>query len=335
MDVSTIEAGLVPPTFEDVQAAARRIAGVATRTPLLRSDMLDEIAGGTVLLKAENLQRTGSFKFRGAYNMLAQIPPERRGAGVVAYSSGNHAQGVAAAAALLGMSATIVMPADAPRIKAQRVERLGGRVVPYDRAREDRAAIAEGLAAETGATVVPPYEHPAIIAGQGTAGLEIAEDARAAGLDLDAVLVCCSGGGLTAGISLAVEALQPGAEMYAVEPQGFEDTRASLEAGRRVANPSATGSICDALLTQIPGELTFAINGRTLAGAVAVSDAEALAAVAFAFRELKLVLEPGGAVALAAILSGRFRTQGRTVAAVLSGGNVDPDLFARAIAADA
>jgi threonine dehydratase len=315
------------PTFDDVRAAADRLQAVARRTPLLESEALNALAGGRVLLKAEPLQRTGSFKFRGAYNTISQIAA----AAVVAYSSGNHAQGVAAAARLLGKAATIVMPADAPAIKIESTRSQGAEIRLYDRARESREAIGTEIAERSGAALVRPYDDPRIIAGQGTAGLELARQAEEQGARLDAALIPCGGGGLIAGCSLALSALCPGIEIYAVEPAAFDDTARSLAAGRRLANPPGGQSICDALLVPSPGELTFEINRRLLAGALAVTDDEARRAMSFAFRHLKLVVEPGGAVALAALLAGRFDARGRTVAIMLSGGNVDPEQFTRAL----
>ncbi len=320
------------PTAADVDAAARRLAGIALRTPLIASPVLDARTGGRVFLKAETLQRTGSFKFRGAYNKLSSLPQAQRAGGVVAFSSGNHAQGVAAAAALLGMPAVIVMPADAPRPKRERTVAFGAEVVLYDRAREDRHAIAQDIAEKRHAALVPPYDDPLVIAGQGTAGREIVEDLSAQGLTADVVAVTASGGGLTAGIALAVKARMPHARLFTAEPEGFDDHARSFKSGQREKNAALTGTICDALMAQTPGELTFAIN-RTLVGAgAAVSDQEVAAAVAFAFRELKLVVEPGGAAALAALLSGKIDVKGKIAVAVLSGGNVDPELFYRLVA---
>jgi threonine dehydratase len=317
------------PVLDDVLRAAERLAGVAVHTPLLRSDRLDERTGGRILLKPEMLQRTGSFKIRGAYNRLKQLVEagEDRG-GVVAFSSGNHAQGVAAAAWLLGMKAAIVMPSDAPALKIENTRRLGGEPVLYDRWTEDREAICARLAAERGATVVPSFDDAGVIAGQGTVGLEIAADARALGLDLDAVYVPASGGGLAAGIGLA---LDPATELYTVEPAALDDHARSLAAGERAANDPAARSICDALLAPMPGRMTFALNRKRLAGGLTASDDEVLQAMAFGFEVLKLVIEPGGAVALAALLAGRIDAKGRTVGIVLSGGNVSPDLFADCI----
>jgi len=322
----------VLPTAADVEAAAARLAGVALHTPLLTSPALDELTRGRVFLKAEILQRTGSFKFRGAYNKLSSIPAPARAQGVVAYSSGNHAQGVAAAAHLLGMPAVIVMPSDAPRPKRERTAGWGAEIVYYDRVREDRAAIAQEIAAKRGAALVPPYDDPLVIAGQGTAGREIVEDLGAQQLTPDIVVVTASGGGLTAGIALAVKSRFPEARLLTAEPEGFDDHARSFRSGAREKNSAVSGTICDALMAQTPGELTFAINRELVGEGTAVSDAEVTAAVAFAFRELKLVVEPGGAAALAALLSGKVDVSGKTAVIVLSGGNVDPDLFARLVA---
>jgi threonine dehydratase len=315
------------PTMADVEAAAERLRGVAVRTPLLESEALNDRVGGRVLLKTECLPRTGSFKLRGAYNAISQIEADA----VVAYSSGNHAQGVAAAAKLLGKAATIVMPADAPAIKVENTRAYGAEVRLYDRAIESREAIGAEIAARTGAALIRPYDDPQIIAGQGTVGLEVAEQARERGAVLDVALAPCGGGGLIAGCALALAEAFPEIAIYAVEPAGLDDTRRSLEAGARQTNAPEAISICDALLVPTPGELTFAINRQLLAGGLVVSDDEVRDAMAFAFRHLKLVVEPGGAVALAAVLSGKLPLEQRTAAVVLSGGNVDPALFAAAI----
>ena len=321
------------PTPDDVAAAARRMNGVIVRTPMLRNALLDELAGGAILLKPECLQRTGSFKLRGATNALLQLNEAQRRAGVVTHSSGNHGQAVGCAAAAAGAEATVFMPADAPAVKRDATRRWGATVIPYDRQTDDREALSTAFAARTGATLVPPFEHPHVIAGQGTLALELAADAAAAGLRLDALLVCTGGGGMVAGCALAVEAVSPGTQVWAVEPEGSDDTRRSLQTGVRQGNAPGGSTLCDALLSPMPGALTFAVNQPRLAGGVVVSDAEVLAAMRFAFTHLKLVLEPGGAVALAALLSGRFRAEGRVVGAVLSGGNVDPGVFGRALAA--
>ena len=322
------------PTADDVDDAARVLAGVAVETPLLESPLLNERLGFRLLVKAEPLQLTGSFKVRGAYNRMARIPEDRRANGVVAYSSGNHAQGVAAAAKLLGLKATIVMPADAPGIKIANTRAWGAEVRTYDRFTENREEIGAALERETGATLVRPYDDPYVIAGQGTVGLELAAQATARGAVPDAVLVPCGGGGLVSGTALAVSRDLPGAEIIACEPHGFDDTTRSLESGARQANDPATRSICDALLAPTPGELTFRLNAKLLAGGRAVSDADALSAMQAAFAWLKLVVEPGGAVALAAALKSRDVFQGRTVAVVCSGGNVDTARFAEALAAE-
>lgn len=321
------------PSFADVLSAAERLAGKAVVTPLLESPALNAQVGGRVLIKPEVLQRTGSFKFRGAYNRISMIPEAARRSGVVAYSSGNHAQGVAAAAALLGVPATIVMPADAPQIKIANTRGYGATVELYERASESREARAEQIAAETGATIVRPYDDPGIMAGQGTCGLEIARQAAQLNAPLDMLLVCCGGGGLTSGCAIAMAELSPRTKVYAVEPEGFDDTRRSLEGGTRVANEPGQQSFCDALLSPTPGELTFSVNRELLAGGIAVSDAEVAAAMAFAFTTLKLVVEPGGAVCLAALLAGKVNARGKTLALTLSGGNVDPGTHAEAVAA--
>jgi len=321
------------PTAADVDAAAKMIAGVAIRTPLINSPVLDERLGARVFLKCETLQRTGSFKFRGAYNKISSIPPERKANGVVAYSSGNHAQGVAHAAALCGVAATIVMPSDAPKAKRERTAALGAEVVLYDRDTEDRAAIARDIVQKRGAVLVPPFDDPLIIAGQGTAGREICEDLEKLGVTPDMAVVGASGGGLIAGIALAMKARVPGVKFYSAEPAGFDDTMRSFASGKRERNPRMSGTICDALMTETPGVVTWEINKQLVGEGVAASDEEVGRAVAFAFRELKLVVEPGGAIGLAALLAGRLDIKGKVVVAVLSGGNVDAELFHRLIAA--
>ncbi len=321
------------PGPEDVLAARARIAAHVVRTPMLRSPALDAASGGTILLKPEPLQRTGSFKLRGATNAIRQLDAAAQRRGVVTHSSGNHGQAVAAAAAAVDAPATVFMPADAPAIKRASTEAWGASVREYDRARDDREALSRAYAEANGRTVIPPYDHPHVIAGQGTAGLELAEDARAAGLAMDALLVCTGGGGLVAGSALAMQAASPATRVLAVEPEGWDDTGRSLAAGERRRNSGDGPALCDSLLAPLPGELTFAINRRLLAGALAVTEAEVLAAMAFAFRHLKLVVEPGGAVALAALLAGKLDARGKVVGVVLSGGNVDPAVFARALAA--
>jgi threonine dehydratase len=322
---------VVLPTNADVEAAARVLAPVAVRTRLLTSPALDALTGARVFLKPEVLQRTGSFKFRGAFNKLSSIPQAARKAGVVAFSSGNHAQGVAAAAQLLNMPASIVMPSDAPTSKIERTKSYGAEVIPYDRDKEDRDAIARDIAGKRGATVVPPYDDPWVIAGQGTVGREISEDFAALGIVPDMVSAPASGGGLMAGIALATKAKFPNAALMTVEPYGFDDHARSFSAGHREPHRAVGRTICDALMASIPGEITFAINQSNGVQGVTATDGEVAKAVAFAFRELKLVVEPGGAVALAALLAGHIDVRGKTIAIVLSGGNVDADLFARLI----
>lgn len=316
------------PTIDDVLDARSRLAGQAVRTPLLESPSLNARVKGRVLIKAENLQRTGSFKFRGAWNCISRLSAETARGGVVAYSSGNHAQGVAAAAALMKLPALIVMPNDTPEIKKANTRSYGAEVVTYDRASENREEIAGRIAKERGAVIVPPFEHPEIIAGQGTTGLELMEQADELGAKVDAVLAPVSGGGLIAGIALAVKARSPATLIHSVEPEGFDDHARSLASGKRERNAKASGSICDALLSPQPGDLTFAVNQSRLESGLVVSEAEVRNAVAFAFQHLKLVIEPGGAVGLAAVLTGKIDTEGRTIAIVASGGNVDPGLFA-------
>src|SRR5436309_8612917 len=315
----------------DIEAAAKVVAPFAVRTPLLSFPVLNERVGTKVFLKPEMLQRTGSFKFRGAFNKLSSIPQDARGGGVVAFSSGNHAQGVAAAAQILHMQATIVMPADSPVTKRERTKGYGAEVVLYDRYSEDREAISRGIAEKRGATLVRPYDDPFVIAGQGTAGREIAEDMAALGISPDIVVAPASGGGLIAGVATAVKARYPQAMLMSGEPEAFDDHARSLRAGTLQPHRAEGRTICDALLASIPGELTFAINSRLLTQGITASDAEVGAAVGFAFRELKLVVEPGGAVGLAALLAGRIDARGKDVVIVLSGGNVDADLFAKLI----
>ena len=321
------------PSFHDVAAARVRLAGLVVRTPMLRNPLLDELTGATVLIKPESLQRTGSFKLRGATHALLRLDDAARRRGVVTYSSGNHGQATACAAASLGMTATVFMPSDAPRIKAESTRRWGAEIVVYDRATDDREALTKAFVEKTGAVLVPPFDHPDVIAGQGTLALELIEDAAEAGLSMDALMVCTGGGGLIAGCALAVEGASPATRVYAVEPQGWDDTARSLAAGERVENAPGGSTLCDALLAKTPGELTFAVNRPRLAGGLAVSDAEVLAAVAFAFSHLKLVVEPGGAVCLAALLAGKLSARGQVVGLVVSGGNVDASVFARALAA--
>jgi len=312
----------VPPTPVDVHAARHRISPHIVRTPMLRNDALDALTRAKVLIKPEVLQRTGSFKLRGATNALMHFDAEKLRRGVVTYSSGNHAQAIACAAHRLGAPATIVMPADAPEIKRRHTEAWGAKIISYDRASENREAIAARVVAETGATLIPPYEHPDVIAGQGTLALELAEDAAAAGLTMDAMLVCTGGGGLIAGCALAMSDVSPATKMFSVEPAAWDDTARSLRSGVRESNDGLGSKFCDALLTTTPGELTFSINRRLVTCGFAVTDDEVRAAMRFAFEHLKLVVEPGGAVALAALLAGRLEVRGLVAGVVLSGGNV-------------
>ena len=311
------------PAPTDVLDAASRIAGHVVRTPMLRHSMLDRVSGGTILVKPEVLQRTGSFKLRGATNALLRLTPEQREAGIVTFSSGNHGQAIACAAAALGAAATIVMPADAPAIKRDATAAWGAKIVTYDRMTDDREAIGQKIQAETGATLIPPYDHQDVIAGQGTLALELAADAEDAGLALDVLLAPAGGGGLIGGCALALAAVSPTTKIYAVEPQGWDDTGRSLISGRRESNDMQGSKLCDALLAATPGVLTFPINQKYLAGGFSVTDDEVRAAQAFAARHLKLVVEPGGAVALAALLAGKIDATGKTVGIVLSGGNAD------------
>ena len=322
----------LPVSLADIDLAARVIAPFAVRTPLLSFPVLNERVGAKVFLKLEMLQRTGSFKFRGAFNKVFSIPEARRGGGVVAFSSGNHAQGVAAAARILNLQATIVMPSDAPLSKRERTMAYGAEVVLYDRDREDREAIARDIAERRGATLVKPYDDPFVIAGQGTAGREIAEDMAALGIAPDVVVAPASGGGLIAGVATVVKACYPQAQLIVAEPEAFDDHGRSLVAGRRESHAPAGRTICDSLMAPMPGEITFAINSKLLSRGVTASDEEVGAAVAFAFRELKLVVEPGGAVGLAALLAGRLDAADKNVVIVLSGGNVDADMFAELVA---
>lgn len=320
------------PGIADIHAAAARLSGLIVETPLIESEELNKRFGGRILFKPETLQRTGSFKFRGAYNKLSTLSEEERGRGVVAFSSGNHAQGVAASAAMFGVKAVIAMPADAPAMKIANVRKMGAEVVPFDRFRDDRMTVVRPYM-DRGMVLVPPFDDPAIIAGQGTIGLELMRQAKALGVSLDAVAIPCGGGGLSSGISIAVKDASPGTAVWAVEPEHFDDTRRSLIEGKRVSNEPGFSSICDAILTAEPGAITFEINRKNLAGAIAVSDKAAAQAMRDAMAHLKLVVEPGGCVALAALSSGEIELSGKTVAVVLSGGNVDFSTYAEIMAA--
>jgi threonine dehydratase len=317
--------------LEDIRAASLRLRGRAVRTPLLEATAASRIAGAWVFAKPEVLQRTGSFKFRGAMSRLSLLSEDERRRGVVAFSSGNHAQAVACAARDMGTSAVIVMPSDAPRLKIENTRNHGAEVVLYDRVKEDRVAIGQRLAKERGLVLVPPFDDYHVMAGQGTIGLELVADAAQQGMAFDLVLVPCSGGGLAAGIATALAALSPRTRVVAVEPRTHDDLARSLATGVRQSNPAGQLSICDSLMVDQPGALTFPLLQAAGVAAVSVSDSEAMAAMAHAFYEMKLVVEPGGAVALAALLSGKVDARDKTVCVVMSGGNVDADMFQRAL----
>jgi len=316
------------PSMNDILAAAERIKPFAVNTPLLESGVINAMTGARVLFKAEVLQQAGSFKFRGACNRLLQLTAEQKKVGVVAFSSGNHALATSAVARLLDIKATILMPSDAPKTKIEGARRNGATVRLYDRKTEDREAIGREIAGPTGAVIVPPYDDPYIMTGQATVGLEIVEAARVAHIEIDAVLAACSGGGLVAGVASAVRALSPATSVYAVEPAEFNELERSLASGQPEKNPPDARSICDALQVATPGKLTFAVNRRLLAGSLSVTDDEVREAMRVVFAHLKLVVEPGGAVGLAAVLAEKFDIKGKTIVVVLSGGNVDADMFA-------
>ena len=315
-------------TADGVRGAAARLNGHAIRTPIIENEFLNQAVGGRVFVKAEALQHCGSFKYRGAFNLIAQLSETEKKNGVVAWSSGNHAQGVARAARHFGAPATIVMPADAPVLKTEKTRALGAEIVPYDRYCEDREEIARAIRDERGMTLAPSFDHPHIIEGQGTLALEVFEDVAALGVALDAFVVCCGGGGLTAGCATLLEEMSPRTEVFIAEPEGFDDAWASIRDGERRYADISRPTICDAIATPTPGRLTLPIMERRVTGGAAVSEADVGRAMSFAFKHLKLVAEPGGAVALAAILSGKIDVSGRTTAITLSGGNVDPPLFA-------
>ncbi len=317
------------PGFADVQAAAKRIAPYAVRTPLVESPVLNALTGGRVFLKLESLQRTGSFKFRGACNRILMIPEAERAKGVVAFSSGNHAQGVAAAAQLFGIPALIVMPKDAPRAKIEGTRAYGAQIVTYDRVTDDREAIAARFVNERGATLVKPFDDPGIMAGQGTAGLEIAEDLARFGVTVDAVATPCSGGGLVTGVALALKGAGVSAPVHSVEPENFDGMRRSLAAHARTAAPGGKLSIADALMSPVPGHHVFAAAEGLLGPGIAVSDDDLSRAVAFAALKLKLLVEPGGTAALAALLAGKLA--GKNLALLISGGNADFASVAEAV----
>lgn len=320
-------------SYGDVKAAAGRLLGKAVRTPLLSSPALDRASGGKVLIKPECLQLTGSFKFRGAYNRLSQLSDAERARGVVAFSSGNHGQGVALAAKMLGVDAIIVMPGDAPRVKLDNTRAHGAKIVIFDRQTEDRERVAARIADAEGRVLVPSYDDPHIIAGQGTSALEVMEDARDANIALDAYVVPAGGGGLMAGSALAIREFSAETAIYSAEPENYDDHARSLAAGERLGNAlGAPESMCDALMAPIPGKLTFPINKRLVTGGLVVSEEEVRAAVKFALSELRLAVEPGGAVALAAVLAGKIVTKDRVTGLVLSGGNLDVAQLCRIVA---
>jgi threonine dehydratase len=322
------------PTVEDVRRAASCLEGKAYKTPLLESPLLNEKLGCRLLVKPETLQRTGSFKFRGAYNKIFHIPVNKRKNGIVAFSSGNHAQGVAAAAKIFGIETQIIMPKDAPAIKVANTRSYGAQVLFYDRFKEDRSIIGEKLVKENGATLVHPYDDSMIVAGQGTVGLEVARQAQAMDANLNAFLAPCGGGGLISGCALALETESPETEIYSAEPVGFEDTALSVAAGERLVGKRDRKSICDALLSPKPGKITYEINARLLKSGLTINDETVIKAMKVAFNYFKLVVEPGGAAALAAVLSEEYKANGKTVAVVLSGGNVDAKVYRKALDED-
>ncbi len=328
--VSILES-LSAPSIAEIEEAAQRIHPYAIRTPLLENTYINERVGGRILFKAEVLQVAGSFKFRGACNRLLQMTPEQRKAGVVAFSSGNHALAISAVAKQLAMPATIIMPADAPRAKISGARRNGATVRLYDRQKDDREAIGREISQATGAVTVPPYDDPFIMTGQATTGLEIIQDTQALGVVPDSVLAACSGGGLVAGVASAVKALSPETAIYAVEPSEFDELARSLRSGKPESNSSDAKSICDALQVKTPGKLTFPVNQRLLEGSLAVTDEEVLQAMRVAFEHLRLVVEPGGAVGLAAILANKLDVKNKITVVILSGGNVDAELFMMAL----
>lgn len=321
-----------PVTADGVRRAAARLDGHALRTPLIENEFLNEAAGGRVLVKAEVLQHCGSFKLRGAFNRLSQLSAAERKRGVLAWSSGNHAQGIARAARYYDTPAVIVMPEDAPAMKTEKVRAFGAEIITYDRYTEDREALGRAICAERGLALAPSYDHPDIIEGQGTLALETLEDARARDQELDLFVVCCGGGGLTSGCAVILEDMSPHTDVWIAEPEGFDETWASIRSGERQHADITRRTICDAIATPTPGRLTLPIMQRLVRGGVSVTEDEVAAAMLFAFKYLKLVVEPGGAVALAAILSGKVDVRGKTTAITLSGGNVDPGLYTSILA---
>ena len=316
------------PTYIDVVKAAERLKGHAVQTPLMRSDAIDAVTGKTVWFKPECNQKVGAFKYRGGYNRLSAMDASERAKGVVAYSSGNHAQGVSRAAKELGISAIIIMPEDAPAVKVAGVRADGAEIIFYDRVTESREEIAQRISQKNGRIIVPSYDDPYIIAGQGTAGLEIAQDAKAKGIKFDALITCMGGGGLCAGISLAMNALSPKTKIYGAEPEHYNDHQRSFRSGKRVKLTSSLATLCDALMTPQPGEMTWPINSKSLSGVFDVTDEQCLNAMAIAKRDLDVQLEPGGAVAMAALLGGALAQDNelQTICIILSGGNVDSEI---------
>ncbi|OYR26007.1 pyridoxal-phosphate dependent enzyme family protein [Brucella lupini] len=323
---------MIPPTVDDILEARRTLDGVAVRTPLLRSEKLDKVTGARIFIKCENLQRTGAFKFRGAYNCLSRLDRTAHPGGVVAYSTGNHGQAIATVGRMLGIAATIVMPSDAPAIKISKARENGAAVVLYDRQTQSREQIAAEIAEKSPVAIIPPGDNPFIIAGQGTVASEALE--QAGNVEIDAIMVPCGGGGLSAGTCLAARASKSHAEIWAVEPKNFDDTRRSLLSRNREVNPALNGSICDALLAPTPAELPFSINRQGLSKVLVASDHEVLLAIRYAFEELRLVTEPGGVIALAALLNDPPSLRGKNVIVIVSGGNVEPAVFKQALDAD-
>ncbi len=319
------------PSYEDVLRAENRLKGIVRKTPLITNDQLNSTTGASVFIKPENLQVTGSFKFRGAYNAISALDETSRKMGVVACSSGNHAQGIAEAARLLGVKAVIIMPTDSPQIKLDRTRRSGAKIITYNRENEDRDTIARAVCDKTGARFIHPYNNCDVIAGQGTCGLEICLQLEELDAQPDRVLVCTGGGGLITGVTLALSKRFPDAKIHSVEPENFNDYQRSLAQGKILRNPANTGSICDALLTAQPGEIAFSVLKDRLARGLVVSDEQALHSVRFAFHELKLVLEPGGAVALAALLAAGKKWAGETIVCITTGGNIDLQMMTKAL----
>lgn len=320
------------PTYQSIFEAAQNLKGIALRTPLLESHALNEGIDARLFLKCETLQHTGSFKFRGAYNTLSRLSSEQKKCGVFAYSSGNHAQGIALSAQMLGIRATILMPEDTPRIKMDNTRGYGAEVITYDRYSDSREELGSKIADENGLTLVKPYDNHFVISGQGTTGIEIAEQLAKQDATADICVCPAGGGGLIAGTSLALKELSPSTRVYSAEPEHFDDTKVSLERGARVANATGNKSICDAIVTPMPGEITFPVNKETLSGGLMVTDDEVRSAIREAFHHFKCVIEPGGAVALAALLTGKVDISGKTVVAVASGGNIDPELYREILA---